>query len=207
MGRREQARTDAAFSRGDLGVDGQRTEEKRDDAELERGKAREQYLRGRAFLGREFLTWLLYRSEDSEALLQVEKAPLSALVTGRVVLRGIAGEIVELAARGALAAYSPLVKRALAQGMLIHAARLRLTWGEKVFEVTLDAEFLDVKSAKLPELLTEEEDDRLRERLFLTEQLATLLDALVKAFLEVRSKPRWGREVVPAMRKWMSEPT
>ena len=40
MGRRE-ARAEAAFLRGDVGVDGQATDrEERDEAEVERGKAR-----------------------------------------------------------------------------------------------------------------------------------------------------------------------
>ena len=66
MARREQARVEAAFQRGDAGVDGLPTEEeRRDEAELEKDKAREQLLRGRTYLGREFLTWLLWRSEST----------------------------------------------------------------------------------------------------------------------------------------------
>ena len=56
---RENARKDAAFSKGAIGVDGGNTDvEERDEAELEKDKAREQMLRGRTWLGREFLTWL-----------------------------------------------------------------------------------------------------------------------------------------------------
>jgi hypothetical protein len=95
------------------------------------------------------------------------------------------------------------VRRALDAGLLVHQARLRLTHGEQVFEATLDAEFLDVRAAKLPELLTEEEDDRLIERLALSEQLSALVDALVASFLAVRASPSWRRKVVPAMKAWM----
>lgn len=202
---REQARRDAAFARGDIGVDGAAVEEARDEAEVEKGKAREQYLRGKAFLGREFLTWLLWKSEGGEPLLNFDKAPLTVLFAGKVLLRGIAGEVVELAARGAMAAYSVLVRQALSTGMLIHSARLQLRHGEKVYEVTLDAEHLDVRGAKLPELMSEEEDDRLRERLYLAEQLSNLIDALVQSFLEQRIGKGWSREVVPALKQWMEE--
>lgn len=204
MGRREQARAEAAFLRGDTGVDGAATdEEQRDEAEVERDKAREQLLRGRAYLGREFLTWMLWRSESGDALVDFEGSGLVVLYTGRVILRGINGDVTEMAARGAMAPYSEQVRHSLDRGLLIHQARLRLTHGEKVYEVTLDAEFLDIRAAKLPDLLSEEEDDKLMERLYLTEQLSDMVDALVQSFLAVRASRNWSKKVVPAMKSWM----
>jgi hypothetical protein len=204
MGRREQARAEAAFLRGDTGVDGAATEEEqRDEAEVERDKAREQLLRGRAYLGRELLTWMLWRSESGDALVDHEGSGLVVLYLGRVILRGINGDVTELSARGALAPYSEQVRHSLDRGLLVHQARLRLTHGEKVYEVTLDAEFLDIRAAKLPDLLSEEEDDKLMERLYLTEQLSGMVDALVQSFLAVRASRNWGKKVVPAMKSWM----
>lgn len=205
MGRREQARQEAAFHRGEVGVDGRATEERRDAAELERSKAREQFLRGKAWLGREFLTWLLWRTESGEPLLEHEGAPLSVLFTGRLTLRGIAGEVTEVAVKGTDAPYSALVRQAVCRGMLIHQARLLLTHGEKVFEATLDAEFLDVRGAKLPELMTEEQDDQLQERLWLAEQLSALLSALFVEFLKIRTGRGWRRTVVPQIKQWLEE--
>jgi hypothetical protein len=204
MGRREAAREEARFMRGETGVDGQSTaEETKDAAEVEKDQAREQLLRGRTWLGREFLTWLLWRSEPGDPLMDHDGQPVTVLFTGRTVLRGLHGEVVELSAKGAMAPYSVQVKRALADGLLVHSARLRFTCGERTWEAGLDAEHLDVKSAKLPELLTEEEDDRITERLDLAEQLSGFADALVTRFLAVRTSKSWGKEAVPAMRRWM----
>jgi hypothetical protein len=204
MGKREQARIEAAFMRGDTGVDGGATEEDtRDEAEIERDKAREQLLRGRAYLGREFLTWLLWRSESGDVLVDFEGTGVVVLYTGRCTLRGVNGDVTELMARGALAPYSEQVKHSMDRGLLVHQARWRLTHGEKVYEVTLDAEFLDIRAAKLPELMAEEEDDRLLERLYLTEQLSGMVDTLVQSFLEVRASRNWSKKVVPAMKSWM----
>jgi hypothetical protein len=200
------SRAEAAFLRGDAGVDGRATDEDvRDAAEVEKDAAREQLLRGRTYLGRELLTWLLWRSESTQAVTEVEGAGLEVLFTGRITLRGLAGDVTEVVARGAQAPYAEQVRRALDAGLLVHQARLRLTHGEQAFEATVDAEFLDVRSGKLPELLTEAEDDRVLERLALTERLSALLDALVAAFLEVRASPSWRRKVVPAMKAWMRE--
>jgi hypothetical protein len=119
------------------------------------------------------------------------------------VLRGVAGDVTEMSAKGTLAPYSEQVKHSLDRGLLVAQARLRFTHGEREFEVTLDSEFLDVRAAKLPALMSEEEDDQISERLFLTEQLAAMVDALVKDFLAVRAGRGWSKQVVPAMKEWM----
>jgi hypothetical protein len=202
---RSKSGEEAAFLRGETGVDGAAVEETKDLAEVERGKAREAFLRGKAWLGRELLTWLLWRSESSEPLLKLDKQPVTVLFEGRLVLRGIAGEVVENTLRGAMAPYSPLVRRALERGLLVHGARLRISHGDRSYEVTLDAEQFDIRSARLPELTAEEEDDRLRERLYLSEQVAGLVRALIERFLEVRVTPKWMKEEVPALKEWMAE--
>ncbi|HSM93979.1 MAG TPA: hypothetical protein VLT47_13935 [Anaeromyxobacteraceae bacterium] len=204
MSRRAEARDEAAFLRGDAGVDGAATEaDDRDEAERERDAAREQLLRGHAFLGRELLTWLLWRSESTAPIARVDGEDVSVVFTGRLVLRGAFGDVTELVARGTQAPYSAQVKRALDAGLLVHQARLRIEHGERAWEATLDAEHLDVRAAKLPDLIAEEDDERLLERLFLSQRLSALLDALVGEFLAVRQGRGWGRKEVPELKRWM----
>ncbi len=204
MSRRDEARAEAAFLRGDAGVDGVATDaDGRDAAEVERDQAREQLLRGRTWLGRELLTWLLWRSEAGDPLLEVDGAGLTVLFTGRITLRGLTGDVTELAARGTAAPYSAEVRRALDAGLLVHQARLRLEHGEQAYEVTLDAEFLDVRAAKLPPPLAEADDDRMIERLDQAELLSGLVDALAGAFLEARASRSWAQRTVPALKRWM----
>jgi hypothetical protein len=203
MTRRER-REDAAFQRGDVGVDGAATEETRDAAEAERAKAREQLLRGRTWLGRELLTWLLWRSEARGAFATVDGEGVEVLFVGRLVLRGARGEVTELVVRGTEAPYAAQVRRALDAGLLVHEARVRLTHGERTYEAGIDAEFLDVRAAKLPELLAEEEDDRAQERLWLAERLSAIVDALAAEFLAARAGRGW-RKTVAAMKRWMGE--
>jgi len=202
MGR---AGEDAKFERGEIGADGQAVEDKKDAAEAEQDKAREQFLRGKAYLGREFLTWLLWRSESGDPVLELDGAPVTVLFVAKVVLRGVSGEIVENTARGQMAPYSPLVRRMMDRGLLVHQGRLRLTHGEKAYEAALDAEFLDVKGGVLPDLLTREEDDRLLERLYLTEQLGRIVQTLLEEFLKLRASKKWQSQVVPAMKEWMRD--
>ncbi len=204
MGRRQAAREEAAFLRGDVGVDGGATDaDEREQAEKEQDQAKEQLLRGRTWLGRELLTWLLWRSEAGEPVVEVGQEGVVPLFVGKVLLRGLAGEVVELAAKGDAAAYSKQVRHALGGGLLVHQARIRFTLGERAFEATLDAEFLDVRAGKLPELLSEEDDDQAAERLTLCEELGQIVDAVVDAFLEERAGKSWRRKTVPALLAWM----
>lgn len=206
MGRASTARSqDVAFARGEIGVDGAATEERKDAAEVEKDKAREQFLRGKSYLGRECLTWLLYKSDAGDPVLHFDNVPLTVVFADRLVLRGIASEVVETTLRGAMAPYSPLVRRSLSRGLLVHQAKLRLMHGEMPYEVTLDAEYFDLKSAKLPELTREEEDDRLQERIQLSERLGDLVQALLETFLRLRASKRWSTEV-GEMKEWMAEP-
>jgi hypothetical protein len=90
----------------------------------------------------------------------------------------------------------------VAAGLLVHSARVQLTCGEQVYQATLDAEAFDVRAAKLPALLQEEEAERLAERLELAARLGTLLDALVAAFLVARLARSWEATTVPALLAW-----
>lgn len=204
-GRARGASAETKFLKGETGVDGASVKEAVDPAVTEQAKAREGLLRGRTWLGRECLTWLLWRSESTQALTTVEGEEVQVVFHGRLTLRAGGGEVTELQVKGVTAPYAQLVKSALTRGLLVHAARLQLTWGEQVYDLALDAEFFDVRSAKLPQLLQEEEAERLTERLELAGRASTLLDALVQEFLKVRLGKGWEAKVVPALLAWARE--
>jgi hypothetical protein len=117
-------------------------------------------------------------------------------------LRGLAGEATELNVKGVAAPYSAIVRRAIGDGLLLHVARLRIQHGEKLYEATVDAEHLAVRSAKIPKVLSEEDDDKITERLFLAERLSQMVDALFQRFMKVRITPEWAAEV-KALRGWI----
>ncbi len=193
---------ESAFLRGDIGVDGQALDEAPDETEAEQTKVMEELVRGRTYLGREFLTWLLWRTNEAASLVALDDEPVTVLMVGKVVLRGLAGEATELTVKGVMAPYSAVVRRALLDGLLVHVARLRFQQGEKVYEATVDAEHLSVRGAKIPKVLAEEDDDKLTERLYLAERLSLIVDALFRRFMAVRVTKEWAGEV-KEMRGWM----
>jgi hypothetical protein len=202
-GARSKGAEESAFLAGEIGVDGQATEEARDEVELEQAKAAEDLTRGRTYLGREFFAWVIHRTNSTEPLVVVDDEPVTALCVGGLTLRGLTGDATEIVLKGTTAAYSRLAREAMIDGLLPHVIRLRLSHGEKVYEATIDAEHLAVRSAKLPALLSEAADDKITERLFLAETLSRIVDAAFRDFLTLRASPRWSAEVVPELRAWM----
>lgn len=187
----------------ETGVDGATGKEEIDPEVAEQAKAAEALYRGRAWLGREALSWLLMKSESTEAICKVDGLSLRVVFTGKMLLRAGSGEVTEVAAKGVSAPYSAIVRYALKRNLLVHGARLQLTHGEQTFEVTLDAERFDLRAAKLPELLNEgDEGEELVERLELVSRLGRLIDALIEQFIKVRTGPGWQKTVVPALREW-----
>ena len=203
MAKFRKASAETQFLRGETGVDGQATEEERDPAEVEAEKTKEQALRGGTYLGREFLTWLLWQSESSESILELEKEPLTVVFIDRLMVRALVGKVTEISAKGMAAPYALLVKQVMAGGLLVQQARLQLTLGERVFQLTLDAENLDVRGGKLPTLVAEEESERVDERLYLTELLSSAIDALVQKFVALRSTSEWKKTEVPQLQAWL----
>jgi hypothetical protein len=196
---------ETAFLRGDVGVDGQATTEEKAPDEKELAQAQEALLRGRTFLGRECLTWLLWKSDSTEPVVVVDGKPVTVVFNGKLALRAGAGDITEAQVKGVTSPYAKLVKQALVKGLLVHTAKIQVTWNEQVFDFSLDAEFFDIRSAKLPALLQEEEDDKLSERLELASRASAITDAMVSAFMKLRITKTWAQKTVPALRQWMSE--
>lgn len=205
MSKKSKSQEEGRFLRGETGVDGLEVVEEIDEEAQEKGSAKEQLFRSRTWLGREFLTWLLWRSESTEPLCQHEGEPVSVIFSDRMILKGIKGEVTEVSLKGKQSPYSSECKYGLSQGLLVHTARLVLTVGERAWEATIDAENLDIRSGKIPQLLTEEDDDRRTERIDLTERLSDMIDALVGVFLEIRTRPTWRKQIVPQMQSWMRE--
>lgn len=194
-----------AFMRGETGVDGQATEEVKDEAAAEQSKAQEALLRGRTWLGRECLTWLLWKSESTEPVVNFDGKPVTVVFNGKLLLRAGAGDVTEASVKGVTAPYSKLVKQALQRGLLVHNAKVQLTCGEQVYDLAVDAEFFDLKSVKLPALLQEEEDDKLTERLELVTRASGMIDTIVAAFVKERSSKAWTSKTVPALKQWMND--
>ena len=165
------------------------------------------------FLGQEFLLWLWYKSEErggsialperGDVTVVFEKHMLLEAGEGqeqeRLICRGLQTELREARA-GLLLAKKP------------EQARLRISWDEREFGVTISAALFEFRNVRLPKTVSEADDDdtpealeaRILERVALFELLCELVLELFRLFLNVRLAADWPQELA-RVRAWVAE--
>ena len=155
----------------------------------------------RRFVGREFLVFLWFESELFDGQIPVEGfGPCEVRLEGFITL----SEGKEQARlKGAAPSADPEAHQALRQGKLPSQARLRVTAGELEYAFAFNADTLGVSSVKIPGVVKDEADERFYERMYLVEELESLMGALYAKFVAVRLSSAWDAQVLPAIRAWV----
>ena len=164
-----------------------------------------QQIKRTEYVAAEFLTWLLYRTDTQEGVWKNKdgKDSFELWPDDRLRLEAPIEGLTKNLLSGGTPSRAPEAHSALSQGKVVSEARWKLIHKEREWLFTLKAPDLDLRSVKLPELLTRETDDRLRERLTLMEALERTLEALMRKFLELRISDRWEREELPKISEWI----
>lgn len=160
------------------------------------------------FWGREFLTWLWYKSEERNGMINIpETGDQEIIFLQRLVLASGEGEYSETVVCQGLHSDMKEGREALRQGKKIKEARLRLSRDTTRWEFTFKADYFQFQSLKLP--ITEnsdEEDDRAgqnMERIYLVESAMETMERLFAYFFHLRLSPQWENEVLSRMNKWL----
>jgi len=169
----------------------------------EQGKA------GPPLLGREFLTWLWFKSEERGGAVQIPgTGDVEISFARRLALESGGGEYSESIVCQGLHAGLREGKAALQEGKKVKEARIQVGAGAEKFEFTLKADSFQFQTLRLPEGIEEEETDRggpLLERIYLVEKAMKAMDQLFSAFLKRRLSPQWLTEEIPRIRKWLQK--
>ncbi len=167
---------------------------------------------GTPLLGREFLTWLWFKSEERGGAVQVPTAgDVEISFIRRLVLESGGGEYSESIACQGLHAGLREGKTAVQEGKKVKEGRLQLGLGTDKFEFTLKADPFQFQTLRLPagmglqEEEEEEREGRILERIYLVEKAAKTADQLFSFFLRKRVAPQWSSEEVPRMKKWVQK--
>ncbi len=159
-------------------------------------------------VGREFLTWLWFKSEERNGMIRLPGGDESEVIfVRRLVLESGDGEYAETIVCQGLHADLKEGKEALRQGKKITTARLRIAHDKAEWEFTFKADRFHFQSVKLPSVAESEggEADRegqILERIYLIEKAAGLMDQLFLAFLDLRLSDGWENEQT-RMQKWI----
>jgi hypothetical protein len=157
----------------------------------------------RRFVGREFLVFLWFESELFEGLIPVEGfGPCELRLEGMLTLSE-GREQARL--KGASPSGEPEAHQALRQGKLPVQARIRVTAGELEYVFAFNADTLAVAGVKIPAVVKDEVDEQFYERMYLIEDLESLMAALYAKFIAVRLSTAWDEQVLPAIRAWVHD--
>jgi hypothetical protein len=161
--------------------------------------------------GREFLTWLWFKSEERDGQTAVEgQGEIGMTFVRRMVLESGEGENTEsVVCRGRHASLSE-GKEALRQGKTVREARLVMEIDGAEWEFTVKADLFQFQSMKLPaddeadEKRDEaEEEGRLLERIYLLEKAVGTIDRLFSSYAERRLSDQWDAEAA-RMNAWIN---
>ena len=168
-------------------------------------------LREKAFLGREFLTWLWFKSEQTGGSIDVPGGKIIEVVfNDRMTLDltdvdtpqtvSIKGEFSEL--REGLAA--------IREGKKIEEARILLKTADNEYSVIIKGSWFSFGSLRTPRTAPLEEggnediEGAFLEKVGLVEEGLGLIDSLFGYFIGLRISDRWEAEELPRIRKWAS---
>ncbi len=162
------------------------------------------------FPGREFLTWLWYKSEERNGTITVpEMGENEILFLQRLVLAAGEREYSETVICQGLHSDMKEGKEALRHGKKIKEARLHLIKDGTKWEFTFKADTFQFQSLKLPTVMDlEDETDREGrnlERIFLMEKAVETMDKLFASYLQLRNSGQWESAELPRMEKWLSQ--
>ncbi|MCK9196519.1 MAG: recombination-associated protein RdgC [Syntrophales bacterium] len=161
--------------------------------------------------GREFLTWLWFKSEERNGRIAMEgREEVGLVFVRRLILESGEGDYAESVVCQGQHALMLEGKEALRQGKKIREARLSLEIDSMEWEFTFKADLFQFQSMKLPAPSEEfdeksalEEEGRLLERIFLVERAIETMDQLFAFFMRLRLSEGWPAEAA-RMEIWMN---
>lgn len=161
-------------------------------------------LRTRTFLGREFLSWLLWRAEcEGASVASSQRGRVAVRIGSRVTTTSLAGEVGSCPMRGMAPGGSLEARAALFRGGTVSQMAVALEAGAVGWEAVVSSGF-DLRGVKLPDDDSEDLDGRIARRLDAIRELSELLDAAFVEFLRVRLGESW-RENVANIGEWLRE--
>ena len=166
------------------------------------------------FLGREFLTWLVWTIEEGGGRIERDGDIVELQLGDRLTLAGTAADRARLTVAGSGDLRAEM-GAGLRRGKLLDQARLAILRGERRWELSLDGGLLTYDGLRCPPLgphdATTPEDRRaafendLYLRLADVEDAVGVLDRLFAEFCRARGASSWRTRTLPALRAWVDD--
>lgn len=169
-------------------------------------------LREKAFLGREFLTWLWFKSDQGGGMIEIPgKRTAEVLFLDRMTLDLSDAETPQIVTLKGQQSELREGLAALKEGKKIEEARISVRAGDNDFAMTLKGTWFSFGSLRTPPILPageaekeEEAEATFLEKVALVEEGLAIIDDLFTYFLNVRLSDGWDTEELKAVRAWIA---
>lgn len=159
----------------------------------------------KAFVGKEFLTWLWYRAETNPAFDLPGGRKCEVEMLGPILLDAHYGDARSTALRGDSPATAPEAATALLEGKKLKRIRLKISSDGVDWIATLDGENFNVSGLNLPKAGQLPFEEALRLRVDYALEFDSLLSELFNLFLELRLDAKEWKPEIGKIQVWVGE--
>jgi recombination associated protein RdgC len=161
-----------------------------------------------SLIGREFLTWLWFKSEERNGrITQPGGKEVELHFLKRIALEAGEGEYSQGVVCHGIHAELKEGKEAIRQGKKVKEAVLKITHDLNEWEFSFKADSFHFQSLKLPQTdwqeTPEDPSGSLLERIYLIENAVKTIDSLYESFLQIRYSPQWEGKETKLLTKWL----
>lgn len=159
-------------------------------------------------LGKDFLTWLWYKSDHSPGFFKdISGNPITVTMNKRVTVESQDTENREVSVVSGDASPLKDARFGLGRGKKVTSAIIGLEKDGLEFQLGLKAGDFSLHSLKIPKIDISDKDDTdalILEKIYLMESCVEMLDNIYKTFIELRLSDSWEKEL-KAIREWMMD--
>ena len=161
-----------------------------------------------AVLGKDFLTWLWFKSEEQSHVFKTREGEDFALYMGqKIVVEGGEGESLEKAVCTGIMSRLQEAKLGLGTGKKVVQARITIEEDSNSWSMQLDAGMFSFNGLKPPKVDTQPQeggdpDGAFLEKMYLLERAMYFTDEVYASFLSKRLSSDWNKEC-QRIREWI----
>jgi hypothetical protein len=149
----------------------------------------------RNFLGREFLTWLWFKSETQNHKIKTKNlGEFQLFIDNKIVLSSASGSVRENSLKGNSPAYAQEASAALSSGKMLQEAKFILQNQELNWSFSISAEDLSLRGVRLPNISKDTSKEHFAQRVVYTKMLHDILDELYKEYMDLRLTDGFKKE-------------
>lgn len=159
----------------------------------------------KAFIGKEFLTWLWYHAERGGKVTPARQGAVQIEMLGPILLEAQYGDARSSTLKGDSPATAPEARTALLEGKKLRKAKLKLSRDSAEWIVALDGETFHFAGLNIPNPGKMAFEDAMALRIEMLQEFEQVLEALFETFLTLRlDGSAWNKEL-KSIQTWVRE--